>query len=90
MKTDAPYIDQMVIRHLRPRWTSPMRRHSWRRRLSGGFAFAYALERQIWKGQSQSGFTPCSSDVALLGYGESFVDLNAEVARRALNLLVSQ
>jgi hypothetical protein len=24
MKTVATYIDQMVIRHLRPRWTSPM------------------------------------------------------------------
>jgi Domain of unknown function (DUF4424) len=39
-------------------------------------------------GAKPVGFAPCSSEVALFGYGESVVDLNAEVAHRALNLLV--
>ena len=33
---------------------------------------------------------PGSSDVDLFGYGKSIIDLNAEVAHRALNLLVPQ
>jgi hypothetical protein len=33
---------------------------------------------------------PFASDVDLFGYGKSIIDLNAEVAHRALNLLVPQ
>jgi hypothetical protein len=48
-----------------------------------------ALERRFGRGQAGR-LCSCSSDVDLFGYGESVVDLNAEVAHRALNLLVPQ
>jgi hypothetical protein len=41
------------------------------------------------EGQSYSAL-PGSSDINLFSYGESVVDLNAEIAHRALDLLVSQ
>src|SRR6266852_7730431 len=48
-----------------------------------------ALQRRLGRGKA-SRLCPCSSDVDLFGYGESVVDLNAEIAHRALNLLVPQ
>jgi len=48
-----------------------------------------ALQRRLGGGKA-SRLCPSSSDVDLFGYGESVVDLNAEVAHRALDLLVSQ
>src|ERR1700730_836586 len=50
---------------------------------------AVALQRRLGRGKA-SRLCPCSSDVDLFGYGESVIDLNAEVAHRALNLLVPQ
>jgi len=47
------------------------------------------LQRRLGGGKA-SRLCPGSSDVDLFGYGESVVDLNAEVAHRALDLLVSQ
>jgi hypothetical protein len=41
-------------------------------------------------GNKASRLCPRSSDVDLFGYGKSVIDLNAEAAHRALNLLVSQ
>ena len=42
------------------------------------------------KGGGTVPLCPSSSDVDLLGYGESVVDLDAEITHRALNLLVPQ
>ncbi len=48
-----------------------------------------ALQRQIGRGKA-SRLCPRSSDVDLFGYGESVIDLNAEITHRALDLLVLQ
>src|SRR6267143_1371019 len=48
-----------------------------------------ALQRRLGRGKA-SRLCPCSSDVDLFGYGEGVIDLNAEIANCALNLLVPQ
>jgi hypothetical protein len=48
-----------------------------------------ALQRRLGRGKA-SRLCPCSSDVDLFGYGEGVIDLNAEIAHCALNLLVPQ
>jgi Uncharacterized protein conserved in bacteria (DUF2252) len=48
-----------------------------------------ALQRRLGRGKA-SRLCPCSSDVDLFGYGESVIDLNAEIPHRALYLLVAQ
>ena len=46
--------------------------------------------QRLLGGGKASRLCPGSSDVDLFGYGESVVDLNAEVAHRALDLLGPQ
>ena len=48
-----------------------------------------ALQRRLGRSKA-SRLCPGNSDVDLLGYGEGIIDLNTEVAHRALNLLVPQ
>ena len=56
----------------------------------------WALKGRFWhKGEAEGGakpvrLCPCSSDVDLFGYGESVIDLNAEIPDGALDLGMSQ
>ena len=57
--------------------------------------FARLLVRNWHEGEAEGGAKPVrlcpgSSDVNLLRYGEGIIDLNAEIAHCALNLLVPQ
>ena len=47
-------------------------------------------EGEAERGAKPVRLCPCSSDVDLLGYGESVIDLNAEIPDRALDLGMSQ
>ena len=48
-----------------------------------------ALQPRLERGKACR-LCPCSSDVDLFGYGESVIDLNAEIAHCALDLFVPQ
>ena len=55
-----------------------------------------AVKVRMWhEGEAERGakpvrLCPCSSDVDLLGYGESVIDLNAEIPDGALDFGMSQ